>query len=101
MKLPLHALAAPALLLAGCGDDVVVDDPDDSRSASGEILEGSISDAMIPAGSLQSQPPLLRQQPQPEVAEDAAVEGAGSDGDDAPATAAPVTPQPAAEPVAE
>lgn len=52
------ALALPVALLAACGgqDSGEADD----RTASGEVLEGTISDAMIPLDQLKSQPPLLR-----------------------------------------
>lgn len=49
-------LAMPALaLLAACGGDATTDD---SRSASGEVLEGTISDAMLPVDRVRSEPPL-------------------------------------------
>lgn len=48
MALPLVAA------IAACGGDVP--DPDeDSRQAEGEVLEGTISDAMIPIDQLRSQ----------------------------------------------
>ena len=49
-------LALPAmLLLAACGGDAPAND---SRSASGEVLEGTISDAMVPVDRVRSEPPL-------------------------------------------
>jgi len=49
-------LLLPALAqLAACGG---ADPADDSRSASGEVLEGTISDAMLPVDSVRSEPPL-------------------------------------------
>ena len=42
-------------LLAACGEEPPVDD---SRAASGEVLEGTISDAMLPVDRVRSQPPL-------------------------------------------
>lgn len=56
MTLPRSlALFLPLALLAAC------DKPagKDSRSASGEVLEGTISDDMLPLDKLKSQPPLL------------------------------------------
>ena len=48
-------LVLPALaLLAACNDAP----SDDSRSASGEVLEGTISDAMLPVERVRSEPPL-------------------------------------------
>ena len=52
-------LASAAGLLAGCGDDPQPEQGTaDGRSAAGEVLEGSISDEMLPYGSLRSRPPL-------------------------------------------
>lgn len=49
-------LALPVLaLLAGCGDDAA---SGDGRAASGEVLEGTISDAMLPVDRVRSEPPL-------------------------------------------
>lgn len=49
-------LVAP-LLLAACSGEA---DDDDDRTASGEVLEGTISDAMLPLDTVRSQPPLAR-----------------------------------------
>jgi len=50
-------LAMPALaLLAACGGEAPTDD--DGRAASGEVLEGSISDEMLPIDRVRSEPPL-------------------------------------------
>lgn len=49
-------LALPALaLLAACGSKT---SQTDSRAASGEVLEGTISDAMVPVDRVRSEPPL-------------------------------------------
>jgi hypothetical protein len=48
---PILALA----LLAACGRDAPADE---GRAASGEVLEGTISDAMLPLDRVRSQPPL-------------------------------------------
>ena len=45
----------PVILLAACGEEAPADD---SRSASGEVLEGTISDAMLPLDRVQSEPPI-------------------------------------------
>lgn len=58
MKFRMICLVAPALLLGACGDDSI-DVSDDGREASGEVLEGSISDAMLPLEELRSQAPLV------------------------------------------
>ena len=57
LPLRLLPLALPIALLAGCGDDATP--TDEARSASGEVLEGTISDAMLPLAIATSQPPLL------------------------------------------
>ena len=49
-------LALPALaLLAACGGNAPATD---GRAASGEVLEGTISDAMVPVDRVRSEPPL-------------------------------------------
>ncbi len=49
----------PAIIaLAACGDDPVPPATADG-TASGKVLEGSISDAMLPLDTVQSQSPLL------------------------------------------
>jgi len=55
--LPLLPLALPLALLAACGDDAAP--TDDGRSATGEVIEGTISDDMLPLATVRSQPPLL------------------------------------------
>jgi len=52
----LMAIVMAPALLAGCGGG----SDDDDRTASGQILEGSASDAMIPLERATSQPPLAR-----------------------------------------
>ena len=72
-------LVLPALaLLAACNDAP----SDDSRSASGEVLEGTISDAKLPVHRVRSEPPLEDPEAVAEAQEEAAeaaaeVEGAG------------------------
>jgi hypothetical protein len=49
--------ALPALaLLAACGGNAPASS--DGRAASGEVLEGTISDAMLPIDRVRSEPPL-------------------------------------------
>ena len=50
------ALLLPLLLLAGCNNKP---SRNDQRSASGEVLQGTIGDDMLPLDKLKSQPPLL------------------------------------------
>ena len=97
-------LALPALaLLAACGGDAPAND---SRSASGEVLEGTISDAMLPVDTVRSEPPLedpeafrkalskAQDGPDDDLPEGEEPEAAGSEGGQ-PAGADPVE-QPAA-----
>ena len=44
----------PIALVAACKDEA----SNDSRSASGEVLEGTVSDAMLPVDRVRSEPPL-------------------------------------------
>ena len=44
-----------AALVAACGGEA---SDDDGRLASGEVLEGTISDAMLPIDRVRSEPPL-------------------------------------------
>ena len=72
-------LVLPALaLLAACNDAP----SDDSRSASGEVLEGTISDAMLPVERVRSEPPLEDPDAFAEAQEKAAA--AAPDGEDEP-----------------
>jgi hypothetical protein len=54
----MKALAVPVacILLAACGGDA----ENDRRTASGQVLEGSISDSMLPLETVRSQPPLAK-----------------------------------------
>ena len=85
------ALTAPlVLLLASCGDDAAVPETsNDAREASGEILEGSVSDAMLPLAETRSQAPLRAEDPRP-------VAAAPRQEDEAPTPE--VAPEPAAAP---
>jgi hypothetical protein len=51
----LLALLPALALLTGCDKPA----SNDARSASGEVLQGTISDEMLPLDKLKSQPPLL------------------------------------------
>jgi hypothetical protein len=67
--LRLFLALAPIAFLAACGGDSASET--DGRAASGEVLEGTISDAMLPLDTVHSQPPLA----EPEVAARASVAG--------------------------
>jgi hypothetical protein len=55
------ALLAPVLLLAACEDKPAAP-AEQGGAASGEILQGSVSDAMIPLDQLKSEAPLAPRQ---------------------------------------
>lgn len=58
----LNTLPLPLLaVLAGCGGDSA--SPGGSPSAPAEVMEGTISDAMLPLATVRSQPPLLPPEP--------------------------------------
>jgi hypothetical protein len=70
----------PLALLAACNEEPT----DDGRAASGEVLEGTISDAMLPLDRVQSEPPLEDPEAFAEVQEEAAADApdaAATDGD--------------------
>ncbi len=64
----LFVMLLPLALVAACGEEPV----DDGRAASGEVLEGTISDAMLPLDRVQSEPPLEDPEAFAEVQEEAA-----------------------------
>ena len=68
---PLPVLLAPVLLVGACSDESGTPE-DEGGSASSEVLQGSISDEMIPYDRLRSQPPLAELLP----GEDAGAAGA-------------------------
>ena len=55
-RLRCLAVLVPLAFLAGCNKS---NPQNDKRSASGEVLQGTTTDAMIPLGELTSSPPLL------------------------------------------
>ena len=76
MKIPFARLpfGLLALSVAACGDEAAPVSEDDGREASGEVLEGTISDDMLPIEDLRSQAPLA----EGESSEDGAETAAGS-----------------------
>ena len=98
MKKPLLMLAAAALLaLTACSKK-----PETQAQAGGEILEGSIRDAMLPLDTATSQPPLAPKSGNTGGSgndKDAAEEGANEKDRAEPAKADDAAPKaPAAEP---
>ena len=66
---------SPLVLLAACGKNAPVDD---SRSASGEVLQGTVSDAMLPLDTVKSEPPFEDPKAAREVQESAAADATES-----------------------
>ena len=100
----LFALPA-VMLLAACGGESPATE---GGAASGEVLEGTISDEMLPVDSLRSEPPLEDPEAFAEAQDNATAAGAASeDGeraeDDEPAgeSADPAAPAPTSEPADE
>ena len=97
MRLRSLLLLLPALALTACNNS---GPKNDKRSATGEVLQGTTTDAMIPLGQLTSQPPLLPPKGKgattPEQAADqdngTAVTDADSDTSDASTAATAATP---------
>ncbi len=79
--------------LAGCGSEQKA--ADDKAQASGQILPGSASDAMLPLDTVKSQPPLAPHVKSTEKAKDKAASGSETSNDTAEPAA---TPAEAAEP---
>lgn len=77
--LRLMPVLLPAALLASCGDETQSDA--DARSSTGQVLEGTISDAMLPVDRVRSEPPLLRPAPSVNGATGAAAPS-GDEGDE-------------------
>ena len=100
MRVSLRMLvpAAAVVLLAACSDETAPVAADEGAGASGEILEASVSDAMIPLDTLKSRPPHAK--PAPSATEAGAAQGeeAGDEGADAEAETAPVEDASAAVP---
>ena len=102
VKRAVPVLAALALL-AACGGETPTDD---SRAASGEVLEGTISDAMLPVDRVRSEPPLEDPEAFAEVRSEAAegeatVEEAEEGAEDEPPDAGDSTPDATSAPEAE
>lgn len=97
----LPAALIPLALLAGCGEEPVVEPSDnDGRAAAGEVIGGTISDSMLPLDTLRSQAP-------PAVVAGGTASGTPSDATATPAAGAdeaepaPATDEPEPEPEAD
>lgn len=90
------AVTIACVLLAACGSG----SDDDQRTASGQVLEGSISDAMLPLDTVTSEPPFAKVSGSPGAASTEAAEPDAEVTDDAPegevVPAAPATTPPSA-----
>jgi hypothetical protein len=95
---PAFCLVVGALMVSACGGDAPPEETEAEaeRNAKGEVVGGTISDAMIPLDQLRSQSPPMREAPSRPTATAAPVE-------EAPVEVEPVetAPQPAPEPPAE
>ena len=89
MKARLLAAAFATLLLVGCGGKK---DKADQRTASGQVLQGTISDEMLPLATVTSQPPHQRVQPSAAASGDADDQADLDEdaGDDTPGDAPPI-----------
>ena len=93
-------LLLPLVLLAGCNNK---SERNDQRSASGEVLQGTTSDAMLPLDKLKSQGPMLapsehKSTPEGVADEASGVSDAGSETSAAPEEDATPAPSPSSSP---
>lgn len=98
MRKPCLAAAILGLsLLSACGSG-----GDDGANASGEVLEGTISDDMLPLDRVQSQPPLAEPEAAARARTSSGERPSGSGGEAAyaaePATEPAAAPTPESEP---
>ncbi len=100
MKTLLFPVLASAslLLLSACSEEVEVpEESDDSATATGDVLGGSISDAMLPLGELRSQSPAAPRRvtaPASAGSEEAEPAAETPEAEAAPAAPAPEIPPP-------
>ncbi len=93
-RLPRVLLAA-CFVLAACDAEAPAVADDTGRAATGDVLEGSISDEMLPVESLSSQPPVAAPLPS-----EASSDGPADDDEPGERVTAPSAPD-AAEPAPE
>jgi hypothetical protein len=92
-SLPVLTLLPLALMLAACGG---AKKDEGAGTAAGEILPGSVSDAMLPLDTVRSQAPLAPKVESTGAADATEADAAASDA--APAAEAPAAEAPAAAP---
>lgn len=97
LRLVLILLAPLALSACGSGTDKK---QKDQRTAAGEILPGSASDAMLPYDTVRSQPPLAPKDVAKPGAKGAVADEAEASASDAAADSAAAPPATAEEPAA-
>jgi hypothetical protein len=97
LRLALTLLAPLALAACGSGSDTK---QKDQRTAAGEILPGSASDAMLPYDTVRSQPPLAPKATAKPGAKGAAADEAEASPSDVPAESTTASADAAAEPAA-
>ena len=91
----LTVLALAALPLGACGGGG--ESGDDERTASGEVLEGTISDEMLPLDTVTSEPPLLKTESPRAAGGDAEAQGdEAEEGAEAPDSESSAVAEPAA-----
>lgn len=97
---PIVAILPCLMLLAACGSEPAPDQgAGEDGTAAGEVLEGSISDEMLPLDTIRSQSPSLEKSPAASATGNASDEAEG-DGDEE-GGAADTTTEPTSETPAE
>ncbi len=92
---PFVAILPCLLLLAACGSDPAADQGAGGQgSAAGEVLEGSISDDMLPLDTIRSQAPSLEKTPAAPGTDDAAAGDENGDKEDGAGAEAAASPSP-------
>ena len=76
------AIAAPLLLLAACNDEPAATKGEGDADAAAEVLEGTISDEMLPLDRVRSQPPLAEGESEGESGEENGEDADGASPDE-------------------
>ena len=93
MRQPALLLPAVALLALAACDNAPTSAPAEAAGATGEVLEGSLSDDMLPLDQLRSQPPQA--EIVPEASGEAGADDAAPEADAEAEAAAEAAPEPA------